>query len=87
MRIMWKNKLLLNILNKIEKYEILNRININKKKILIMILKSKNDRNEIEGYPIIKQYKYGLKIYNNMKINSHIGIIDKNLGKYFKKIM
>ena len=69
---------LLNILNKIEKWSILNGINVNKKKSGIMILKGTDDRSEIEGYPIIKQYKYlGITIDNKMKINNHIGIIDK----------
>ena len=49
---------LLNVLNKIEKWSKLNGINVNKKKSGIMILKGTDDRNEIEGYPIIKQYKY-----------------------------
>ena len=45
-----------------EKWSILNGINVNKKKNDITILNSINDRNEIEGYPIIKQYKYlGIK--------------------------
>ena len=49
-----------------------------------MILKSTDDRSEIEGYPIIKQYKnLGITIDNKMKINSHIGIIDKKLSEYF----
>ena len=51
-----------------------------------MILKSKNDRNEIEEYPIIKKYKYlDITTDNNIKINDHIGIIDKKLGEYFKR--
>ena len=77
---------LLNVLNKIEKWSKLNGINVNKKKSGIMILKGKDDRNEIEGYPIIKQYKYlGITIDNKMKINSHIGIIDKKLNEYFTR--
>ena len=48
---------LLNVLNKIEKWSILNGINVNKKKSGIMILKGTDDRSEIEWYPIIKKYK------------------------------
>ena len=49
-----------------------------------MILKGINDRSEIEGYSIIKQYKYlGITIDNKMKINSHVGIIDKKLSLLF----
>ena len=44
---------LLNVLNKIEKWSILNGINVNKKKSGIMILKGTDDRSEIELYPII----------------------------------
>ena len=51
-----------------------------------MILKGINDRSEIEGYSIIKQYKYlGITIDNKMKINNHIGIIDKKLNEYFTR--
>jgi hypothetical protein len=34
-----------------------------------MILKDSDDRNEIEGYSIIKQFKYLVIIDNKMKIN------------------
>ena len=51
-----------------------------------MILKGRDDRSEIEGYPIIKQYKQlGITIDNKMKINSHIGIINKKLNEYFTR--
>ena len=76
---------LLNILNKIEKWSILNGININKKKNGIMILKVLMI-NEIEEYPIMKQYKYlGITIDNKMKINYHVGIIYKKLNQYFTR--
>jgi len=43
-----------------------------------MILKVTDDKNEIEGYTIIKQYKYLVIIIDNkLKINYHIDIIDK----------
>jgi len=45
-----------------------------------------NDGNEIEDFPIIKEYKYlGIIINNKMRIKSHIGMIDKKLNEYFKK--
>ena len=51
-----------------------------------MILKDTKDRNEIEGYPIIKQYQYlGIIIDNKMKINSHVEIIAKKLNEYFTR--
>ena len=38
-----------------------------------MLLKGIDDRNEIEGFQIIKQYKYlFITINNKMKINSHV---------------
>ena len=41
-----------------------------------------NDGNEIEVFPIIKEYKYfGITIDNKMRINSHIGMIDKKLNE------
>ncbi len=38
-----------------------------------MILKGNEDRIEIEGYPVIKEYKYlGITINDKMKINKHV---------------
>ena len=49
-----------------------------------MIIKGKKDRNEKEGYPVIKKYKYlGITIDNKMKINKYVCNIDKKLGEYF----
>ena len=78
---------LLNIIKIIDKWTILNGIKVNKKKSGIMILKNDaNDGNEIEDFPIIKEYKYlGITIDNKMRINSHIGMIDKKLNEYFKR--
>ena len=45
---------LLNVL--IQRWSELNRIKVNKKKSRIMILKGNEDRIEIEGYPVIKEY-------------------------------
>ena len=46
-----------------------------------MILKGTDNRNEIEGYSIIKQYKYlGITIDNKMKINSN-----KKIFEYFTR--
>ena len=51
-----------------------------------MIIKGKKDRNEKEGYPVIKKYKYlGITIDNKMKINKYVCNIDKKLGEYFTK--
>ena len=46
---------------------------MNKKKSRTMILKDNEDRIEIEGYPVIKEYKYlGIIINDKMKINKHV---------------
>ena len=51
-----------------------------------MILKNEDDRNNIKGYPDIKQYKYLIiTLDNNMIINFHLGIIDKTLVEYFTR--
>ncbi len=77
---------LLNVFKKIEKWSELNGIMVNKKKSGIMIIKGNEDRNEIEGYPVIKRYKYlGITIDDKMKINKHVGNIDKKIGEYFTR--
>ena len=61
------------LLNKIERWSESNGIKVNKKKNGIMILKGNKDRIEIEGYPVIKEYKYlGIIINDKMKINKHV---------------
>ena len=41
---------------------------------------------EIEGYPVITEYKYlGILINNKLGINKHIGNIDKKLNEYFRR--
>ena len=49
-----------------------------------MILKGNVDRIEIEGYRVIKEYNYlGIIINDKMKINKHVGNIDKKIKEYF----
>ena len=50
-----------------------------------MILKVTDDKNEIEGYTIIKQYKY-LGIDNNMKINYLKVLLIKTQRIFYKKL-
>jgi len=51
-----------------------------------MILKDTDDRNEIEGYPVINQYNYlDFTIDNKMENNYHVVIIDKKLSEYFTR--
>ena len=52
----------------------------------MIVNNNKIDENNIEGYPIIKEYKYlGILINDKMNIQNHIGNIDKKLNEYFKK--
>ena len=77
---------LLNIFKKKERRSELNGIKVNKKKSGIMILKGNEDRLEIEGHPVIKEYKYlGIIINDKMKINKHVCNIDKKIGEYFTR--
>ena len=60
---------------------------MNKLKSGIMILNNqKIEENNIEEYPIIKEYKYlDILINDKMNIQNHIGSIDKKLDEYFEK--
>ena len=52
------------------------------KKSGIMLIKEIEEDVEIEGYPVITEYKYlGIMIDNKHKITKHIGNIDKKLRK------
>ena len=77
---------LLKVFKNIERWSELNGIKVNKKKSGTMILKGNEDRIEIKGYPVIKEYKYlGTIINYKMKINKHICNIDKKIGEYFTR--
>jgi hypothetical protein len=78
----------MNVINIIDKWSKLNKIKVNKLKSGIMILKHNDNTNEnnIEEYPIIKEYKYlGILIDDKMNIQKHIGSIDKKLDEYFQR--
>jgi len=75
-----------NIFNILEKWSELNGIKVNKNKSGIMVIKGKEEDVEIEGYPVITEYKYlGITIDNKLKIAKHIGNIDKKLNEYFSR--
>ena len=76
-----------NVIKIIDKWSKLNGINVNKNKSGIMILKNDiKEKDNIDGYPIIREYKYlGILINFKMNIQNHIGIINKKLDEYFKK--
>ena len=51
-----------------------------------MLIKGIEEETEIEGYPVIKEYKYlGINIDNKLKITKHIDNIDKKLNEYFSR--
>ncbi len=52
-----------------------------------MILKGEDNRDEIEGYPIIKEENIQINNSNNIKINHYIYIIYKKLVKNLQGIM
>ena len=55
-----------------------------------MLIKGIEKDVEIEGYPVISKYRYlDIMIDNKLRINKHIGNIDKILKEYFsiKSIM
>lgn len=68
----------------IENWTKLNGINVNKKKWYYGY-KGKDSKNEIDGYPIIHEYKYlGITITNKIQINKHIDNINKKINIYFQ---
>ena len=75
-----------NIFNILEKWSKLNGIKVNKNKSGIMVIKGIEEEIEIEGYPVITEYKYlGIMIDNKLRITKHIGNIDKKLNEYFSR--
>ena len=51
-----------------------------------MVIKGKEEDVEIEGYPVITEYKYlGITIDNKLKIAKHIDNKDKKLREYFSR--
>ena len=72
---------LINVLKIIDKWTELNDIKVNKSKSGIMILKNNIEKNDnIDGYPIINEYKYlGIIINDKMNIQK---LFSKKL--YFK---
>ena len=51
-----------------------------------MIIRGIEEEIEIEGYPVIIEYKYlGINIDDKLKITKHIGNIDKKLNEYFSR--
>jgi hypothetical protein len=65
-----------------------NAIDKNYKKSGIMLLKgdNKDTTKEIQGYPLVKNYKYlGVLINNRMNCPDHIHVITGRMNKYFSR--
>ena len=59
---------LVNTIKIIDNWTKVNWINVNKKKSGIMVVKGNEERNEIDDYPIINEYKYlGITIIYKVK--------------------
>ena len=57
-----------------------NGININRKKSGIFVIKGEEQNDNIEGYPILNEYKYlSILIVKKLNIQNHIGFINKKL--------
>ena len=75
-----------NIFNILDKWSLNNGIKINKLKNGIMFIKGNENDEYINGYPVIKEYKYlGIVIDNKLNIRKHICNIDKKLNEYFRR--
>ena len=56
------------------------------KKSGIFVVKGEEQNDNIEGYPILNEYKYlGILIDKKLNIQNHIGFINKKLSEYFRK--
>ena len=52
----------------------------------IFVIKGEEQNDNVEGYPILNEYKYlGILIDKKLNIQNHIGFIKKKLSEYFRK--
>ena len=80
-----KNELI-RVIKRIDLWSKENGINVNRKKSGIFVVKGEEKKDNIEGYPIINEYKYlGILIDKKLNIQNHIGFINKKLSEYFRK--
>ena len=80
-----KNELL-NAIKRIDKWSIENGINVNRKKSGIFVIRGEEENDNVEGYPILNEYKYlGILMNKKLNIQNHIGSINKKLSEYFRK--
>ena len=73
-----KNELI-RVIKRIDLWSRENGINVNRKKSGIFVVKGEEQKDNVEGYPILNEYKY-LVILMNKKLNiqNHIGSSIKN---------
>ena len=63
-----------------------NGINVIRKKRDIFVVKGEEQNDNVEGYPILKEYKYlGILIDKKLNIQNHILLINKKSNEYFRK--
>ena len=80
-----KNELL-RAIRIIDKWSKENGINVNRKKSGIFVIRGEEHKDNVEGYPILNEYKYlGILINKKLNIQNHIGSINKKLKEYFHK--
>ena len=80
-----KNELI-RVIKRIDLWSRENGINVNRKKSGIFVVKGEEQYDNIEGYPILNEYKYlGILIDKKLNIQNHIGLINKKLSEYFRK--
>ena len=56
------------------------------KKSGIFVIRGEEENDNVEGYPILNEYKYlGILMNKKLSIQNHIGSINKKLSEYFRK--
>ena len=77
---------LVEVMKVIHRWSEENGIMVNKKKSGILVIQGKEDRKEINGYPIVKRYKYlGVLIDSQLNCKDHIQSVRKRLESYFSR--
>ena len=52
----------------------------------IFVIRGEEENDNVEGYPILNEYKYlGILMNKKLNIQNHIGSINKKLSEYFRK--
>ena len=65
------------VIKRIDLWSRENGINVNRKKSGIFIVKGEEQKDNVEGYPILNEYKYlGILMNKKLNIQNHIGFIN-----------